>query len=82
MWCTRKYLTLTLCALPPLTLITKYTFAAAGVPRKQLPRHPDGLARPGTLQDLRQMLIERIPEARRSQIDVFVMDVTVPAEAA
>ena len=52
------------------------------VPRKQLPHHPEGLARPGTPQELRQMLIDRIPEIRRSQIDVFVMDVTAPAQPA
>ena len=45
---------------------------------KQLPGHPDGLARPATPQALRQLLIDRIPEDRRSQIDVFVMDVTRP----
>lgn len=49
---------------------------------KQLSRHPEGLARPGTPQELRQMLIDRIPETRRSQIDVFVMDVTAPADTA
>lgn len=49
------------------------------VPRKQLPKHPEGLDRPNTPQALRQMLIDRIPEARRSQIDVFVINVTKPA---
>lgn len=46
------------------------------VPKKQLPKHPEGLDRPKTPQALRQMLIDRIPEARRSQIDVFVIDVS------
>ena len=46
------------------------------VPKKNLPEHPDGLARPKTPQELRQMLIDRIPETRRSQIDVFVVDVS------
>ena len=48
------------------------------VPGKQLPGHPDGLARPATPQELREMLIARLPESRRSQIDVFVMDLTPP----
>ena len=46
---------------------------------KQLPGHPDGFARSETPQALRQMLIDRVPEDRRSRIDVFVMDVTRPA---
>ncbi len=50
------------------------------VPRTQLPKHPEGLDRPNTPQALRQMLIDRVPEARRSQIDVFVIDVTRPAK--
>ena len=48
------------------------------VPGKQLAGHPDGLARPATPQELREMLIARLPESRRSQIDVFVMDLTPP----
>ena len=42
---------------------------------KQLVRHPDGSEPPNTPEALRQMLIDRIPEARRSRIDVFVIDV-------
>ena len=45
---------------------------------KQLPGHPDGLAHPETPQELREMLIAGLPESRRSQIDVFVMDLTRP----
>ena len=46
------------------------------VPRKNLPGHPDGLPRPKTPGELEKMLIDRIPEARRSDIDVFVIDVS------
>ena len=52
------------------------------LPRKRLPRHPGGLDRPDTPQALRQMLLDRLPEARRRQIDVFVIDVTPPGGAA
>ena len=45
---------------------------------KQLPGHPDGLARPETPEALRQMLVERLPEARRAWVDVFVVDVSRP----
>ena len=49
---------------------------------RQLPRHPDGLERPRSPQDLRRMLIDRLPEARRDWIDVFVVDVSRPSGAA
>ena len=52
------------------------------VPGRQLPRHPEQLERPQTPQALRRMLIDRLPEARRLQIGVFVVDVTRPAAAA
>ena len=52
------------------------------VPGRQLPRHPERLERPQTPQALRRMLVERLPEARRLQIDVFVVDVTRPAGTA
>lgn len=52
------------------------------VRNKQLRRHPDGLARPETPRELQELLSARIPEARRSQIDVVVMDVTRPPDAA
>ena len=47
---------------------------------KQLPRHPERLERPQTPQALRRMLIDRLPEARRLQIDVFVVDLSRPSE--
>ena len=52
------------------------------VPGKQLPGHPEQRERPQTPQTLRRMLIDRLPEARRLQIDVFVLDVTRPAGTA
>ena len=52
------------------------------VPGKRLQRHPDGLDRPESPEALRQMLIDRLPEGRRSRIDVFVIDVSYPADGA
>ena len=52
------------------------------VPGRQLPRHPEQLERPQTPQALRRMLIDRLPEARRLQIGVFVVDVTRPPASA
>ena len=52
------------------------------VPGKQLPGHPEQRERPQTPRMLRRMLIDRLPEARRLQIDVFVLDVTRPAGTA
>lgn len=51
------------------------------VPGKQLPAHPLGLGRPQTPRALREMVIDRLSEARRTQIDVFVLDVTRPERA-
>ncbi len=48
------------------------------VPGKGLPAHPQGLDRPETSQALREMLVDRLPEARRAQLDVFVLDVSRP----
>ena len=48
------------------------------VPEKRLPGHPEGLERPDTPEALQEMLIDRLPEARRSSIDVFVIDVSRP----
>ncbi len=45
---------------------------------KRLPGHPGGLDLPQTPGSLRKMLIDRLPEARRSWIDVFVIDVSNP----
>ena len=56
-------------------------FWFGAVPNKNLPGHPEGLARTDSPEELRQMLTERIPELRRSQIDVFVMDVSPPVRA-
>jgi len=52
------------------------------VPGKNLPAHPDGLARPKTPDDLRTMLIDRLPETLRDVIDVYVVDVSRPAKKA
>ena len=49
---------------------------------KQLPARPDGLKRPETPEEFQSMLVERLPEERRAQIDVFVLDVVRPAEGA
>ena len=46
------------------------------VPGKQIPGHPEGLERPATPEALRQMLIDRLPEARRPLIDVLVIDIS------
>ena len=40
---------------------------------------PSGDARPTTPIALRQMLIERLPEERRDQIDVYVVDLSKPS---
>ena len=48
------------------------------VPGKQLHPHPEGQSLPGTPDALRQMLIDRLPEERRTLIDVFVVDVSRP----
>ena len=48
------------------------------VPGKQLRAHPDGLDPPDTPEALRLMLVERLPEEKRSLIEVFVLDVTDP----
>ena len=51
------------------------------VPKKQLPKHPDNLTRPGTPEMLKQMLIDRLPQSCRSSINVFVIDVSKPEAA-
>ena len=50
--------------------------------KKQLPAHPCGCGRPRTPEDLEQMLNDRLPEAQRSLIDVFVIDVRRPRGAS
>ena len=52
------------------------------VPRKNLPKHPDGLPRPKTPGELKGMLKDRLPEARRSSIDIFVINLRRPAGPA
>ena len=44
-------------------------------PGKQLQAHPDDLDRPDTPESLRRMLEDRLPEEKRSLLDVYVMDV-------
>jgi hypothetical protein len=46
------------------------------VPGKNLSVHPDGLARPNTPDDLRAMLVDRLPESLRDVIDIFVINVS------
>jgi hypothetical protein len=48
------------------------------VPGKNLPKHPDGLHAPSSPQELRQMLIDRLPLSERARIDVIVLDVSKP----
>ena len=52
------------------------------VPGKNLPQHPDELPRPETPGELERMLKDRLPEARRSSIDIFVIDLSRPAGSA
>ena len=52
------------------------------IPGKNLPRHPDGLPRPETPSELERMLKDRLPEARRSSIDIYVIDLSRPAGTA
>jgi len=42
--------------------------------KRRLKAHPDGLPAPTTADNMRSMLIERIPETRRPLIDVVVID--------
>lgn len=48
------------------------------VPGLNLPRPPDGSARPRTPSALREMLIDRLPCEARSRIDVIVLDLSKP----
>ena len=52
------------------------------IPHKNLPKHPDGLPRPKTPGELERILKDRLPEARRSSIDIFVIDLSRPAGTA
>ncbi len=40
------------------------------IPGKNLPKPPDGLPRPKSPGELERMLKDRLPEARRSSIDL------------
>jgi hypothetical protein len=44
--------------------------------RRRLKAHPDGLSRPANAEEMRTMLIGRIPAERRSLIDVVVLDLS------
>lgn len=44
--------------------------------KRRLKAHPDGLPAPASAEEMRAMLIARIPEARRALIDVVVFDFT------
>ncbi|MGK9235858.1 hypothetical protein KXS07_29900 [Inquilinus limosus] len=46
------------------------------VPGKELPAHPDGIARPTTPEMLRNILMARIPEHMRDLIDIYIVDVS------
>lgn len=46
------------------------------IPYKNLPKHPEGLAKPKTPEELKNMLINRIPAERRQFIDVVVLDLS------
>lgn len=50
--------------------------------KRRLKTHPDGLRSPANANDMRAMLIARIPEARRALIDVLVFDFTAGRPAA
>ena len=49
------------------------------VPGKQLRTHPDGSDSPDSPESLMAMLKERVPEEKRSLIDVYVMDLAKPS---
>ena len=48
---------------------------------KNLPAHPDGLQTPKTPDELRQMLVDRLPPAERNHVSVIVLDVS-PTKAS
>lgn len=43
---------------------------------RRLQVHPNGIEAPKTAEEMRKMLVDRIPDARRAQIDVVVLDLT------
>lgn len=52
------------------------------VPKKNLVNHPDGLPRPSSPDELREMLLNRLSSTERARIDVFVLDVSKPRPRA
>jgi hypothetical protein len=48
----------------------------AAATNRRLKVHPDGLPAPVSAEEMRAMLIDRIPEARRALIEVVVLDLT------
>ena len=50
------------------------------VPERKLPPHPDDAGPPPTPEALRRMLEDHLPDARRSLIDILVIDVSRPNE--
>jgi hypothetical protein len=44
--------------------------------KRRLKAHPDGISAPASAEEMRTMLIARIPEARRALISVMVFDLT------
>ena len=45
---------------------------------KNLPIHPEGLPRPTSPSELREMLLARLPSTEQARIDVLVLDVSKP----
>ena len=52
------------------------------VPRKNLPPHPDGLAKPATPSMLQEMIAARLGTSDRARIEVVVIDVSLGKSAA
>lgn len=48
------------------------------LPGKNLSRHPRGLPRPTTPTELKEILVNDLPDGERENIDVFVFDVSKP----
>jgi hypothetical protein len=48
------------------------------VPGKNLPNHPEGLPRPTSPSELRDMLLARLPPKEQARIDILVLDVSKP----
>ena len=49
---------------------------------RRLKVHPDGLPAPTSAEEMRAMLIDRIPEARRALIEVVVLDLTADKQSS